>query len=107
MTKRAPAGGRSDEATSSSPEGRIEVGDCIAVMQALQAGSVDMIFADPHYNLQLKGELHRPNNTVVDAVDDAWDQIGDFAAYDRFTRAWLAEARRELKPDGSAWVVGS
>ena len=101
MTKHAPPGGRSDEA------GRIEVGDCIAVMKALPEASVDMIFADPPYNLQLKGELHRPNNTRVDGVDDAWDQIGDFAAYDRFTRAWLGEARRVLKPDGTAWVIGS
>jgi modification methylase len=108
MTDSAPPGGRSDdEAASNSPEGRIEVGDCIAVMQALPQGSVDMIFADPPYNLQLKGELHRPNNTRVDGVDHAWDRIGDFAAYDRFTRAWLAEARRVLKPDGTAWVIGS
>jgi len=102
MTKRAPTGGRSDDEA-----GRIEVGDCIAIMQGLPEGSVDMIFADPPYNLQLKGELHRPNNTRVDAVDDAWDQIGDFAAYDRFTHAWLREARRVLKPDGTAWVIGS
>ena len=66
-----------------------------------------MVFADPPYNLQLKGELHRPNNSRVDGVEDAWDQIGDFAAYDRFTRAWLAAARRALKPDGTLWVIGS
>ncbi len=66
-----------------------------------------MIFADPPYNLQLKGELHRPNHSLVDAVDDAWDQIGDFAAYDRFTHAWLKAARRALKPDGTIWVIGS
>src|SRR5579883_2841956 len=108
MTTRAPAGGRSDEGPDSSvPEGRILVGDCVAHMEKLPEGSVDMIFADPPYNLQLKGELHRPNNSRVDGVEDAWDQIGDFAAYDRFTRAWLAAARRALKPDGSLWVIGS
>jgi modification methylase len=107
MTRRAPAGGRSDQAGTDAPEGRIVIGDCIAVMQTLPEASVDMIFADPPYNLQLKGELHRPNNSRVDAVDDAWDQIGDFGAYDRFTRAWLSEARRVLKPDGTAWVIGS
>ena len=86
---------------------RILVGDCVALMDSLPAGSIDMVFADPPYNLQLKGDLHRPNNSRVDAVDDAWDQIGDFAAYDRFSRAWLAAARRVLKPDGSIWVIGS
>jgi modification methylase len=89
------------------PLDRILVGDSTALMADLPAGSVDMIFADPPYNLQLKGELHRPNQSVVDAVDDAWDQIGDFADYDKFTRAWLKEARRILKPDGSIWVIGS
>jgi modification methylase len=108
MTKRAPAGGRGDQGVDEGgPDGRILVGDCIALMGGLPDGSVDMIFADPPYNLQLKGELHRPNNTRVDAVDDEWDQIGDFTAYDRFTRAWLSEARRLLKPDGTIWVIGS
>jgi modification methylase len=86
---------------------RLLIGDCVALMRALPAGSVDMVFADPPYNLQLKGALHRPDNSKVDAVDDAWDQIGDFTAYDTFTRAWLAEARRVLKPDGTIWVIGS
>ena len=90
-----------------SADGRILVGDCIAIMESLPEASVDMVFADPPYNLQLKGELHRPNNSRVDGVDDAWDQIGDFAAYDRFTRAWLTTARRALKPDGTIWVIGS
>ncbi|WP_239031917.1 site-specific DNA-methyltransferase [Paroceanicella profunda] len=76
-------------------------------MNALPENSVDLIFADPPYNLQLRGELHRPNNTRVDACDDAWDQFSSFAAYDRFTRAWLAAARRILKPDGAIWVIGS
>jgi len=82
-------------------------GDCIEVMQGLPAGSVDLIFADPPYNLQLKGTLHRPDNSLVDAVDDAWDQFDGFAAYDRFTKDWLAAARRLLKPDGAIWVIGS
>ncbi|MFK7941998.1 MAG: site-specific DNA-methyltransferase [Paracoccaceae bacterium] len=82
-------------------------GDCIKAMQAMEAGSVDLVFADPPYNLQLAGELHRPNNSRVDAVDDHWDQFDSFAAYDRFTRAWLAEAQRVLKPDGAIWVIGS
>jgi modification methylase len=76
-------------------------------MNSLPAGSVDLIFADPPYNLQLKGELHRPDNSKVDAVDDHWDQFSSFAAYDRFTRDWLAAARRLLKPNGAIWVIGS
>jgi len=82
-------------------------GDCIQAMQAMPAGSVDLIFADPPYNLQLKGELHRPNNSRVDAVDDDWDRFESFAAYDAFTRGWLAEARRVMKPDGALWVIGT
>ncbi|MGJ3649430.1 site-specific DNA-methyltransferase [Sphingomonas sp. GlSt437] len=82
-------------------------GDCIAAMRALPAKSVDMIFADPPYNLQLGGDLHRPDGSAVDAVTDDWDKFDSLAAYDRFTRAWLAEARRVLKPDGTLWVIGS
>ncbi len=82
-------------------------GDCIAAMSALPEGSVDMVFADPPYNLQLRGELHRPNNSLVDAVDDAWDRFESFRAYDEFTRAWLTEARRLLRPDGAIWVIGT
>ncbi len=82
-------------------------GDCVAAMNALPAASVDLVFADPPYNLQLKGELHRPDNSRVDAVDDEWDRFDGFAAYDRFTRDWLAAARRVLKPDGALWVIGS
>jgi modification methylase len=86
---------------------RILVGDCIEKLASLPAESVDMVFADPPYNLQLEGELLRPNNSRVDGVDDAWDQFDSFADYDRFTRAWLAEARRILKPQGTLWVIGS
>src|SRR3954463_1871697 len=82
-------------------------GDCIAAMNALPPGSVDMIFADPPYNLQLQGDLHRPNNSKVDAVDDAWDKFDDLGAYDRFTHEWLSAARRVLKDDGTIWVIGS
>jgi modification methylase len=76
-------------------------------MARLPAESVDLVFADPPYNLQLAGDLHRPNNTRVDGVDDAWDKFQSFAEYDRFTRAWLAECRRLLKPNGAIWVIGS
>ncbi len=86
---------------------RVLHGDCIEVMAAMPAASVDMIFADPPYNLQLQGELLRPNNSRVDGVDDDWDRFGDFASYDRFTRAWLEQARRVLKPDATLWVIGS
>ena len=82
-------------------------GDCIDVMAGLPDESVDLVFADPPYNLQLEGDLHRPNNTRVDGVDDAWDQFESFAAYDEFSRRWLGEARRLLKPTGSLWVIGS
>ncbi|MEA1083734.1 site-specific DNA-methyltransferase [Sphingomonas sp. CD22] len=82
-------------------------GDCIAAMRALPDKSVDMVFADPPYNLQLGGELFRPDGTHVDAVTDDWDKFDTFAAYDAFTRAWLAEAHRILKDDGTIWVIGS
>ena len=89
------------------PFDTIMSGDCIAAMNMLPEASVDMIFADPPYNLQLEGELHRPNNTKVDAVDDEWDKFADFASYDRFTEGWLKAARRILKDDGTIWVIGS
>ena len=82
-------------------------GDCIDVLKDLPDASVDMVFADPPYNLQLGGDLLRPDNSKVDAVDDDWDQFESFAAYDAFTRAWLKECRRVLKPEGSIWVIGS
>lgn len=82
-------------------------GDCIEIMNSLPANSVDLIFADPPYNLQLGGDLHRPDNSKVDAVDDDWDKFGSFRDYDTFTAAWLKAARRLLKPDGALWVIGS
>ena len=94
---------------------RVLVGDCIDLMKGLPEGSIDMVFADPPYNLQLGGDLLRPDNSKVDAVDDDWDKFADpsdplgtgFARYDSFTRTWLAAARRLLKPDGTLWVIGS
>src|SRR5580765_224246 len=82
-------------------------GDCIEAMRSLADGSVDLVFADPPYNMQLGGELTRPDQSVVDGVDDEWDKFADFATYDAFTRAWLAEARRVLKPNGAIWVIGA
>jgi modification methylase len=89
-------------------EGQILHGECLEVMASLPAGSVDMVFADPPYNLQLSGELLRPNNhSRVDGVDHDWDRFETFKAYDAFTTDWLKAARRLLKPDGSLWVIGS
>jgi modification methylase len=82
-------------------------GDCIAALDRLPEHSVDVVFADPPYNLQLDGDLHRPDQSKVDACDDHWDQFDSFAAYDAFTRAWLLAARRVLKPNGTIWVIGS
>jgi modification methylase len=82
-------------------------GDCIAAMEQIPDKSVDMIFADPPYNLQLQGDLFRPEGGRVDAVDDDWDKFDSLAVYDDFTRHWLAEARRILKDDGTIWVIGS
>jgi len=86
---------------------RILEGNCIDMMNSLPEGSVDAVFADPPYNLQLEGELLRPNNSKVDAVDDDWDQFDSFAAYDDFTQEWLAAAKRVLKDEGALWVIGS
>jgi modification methylase len=82
-------------------------GDCVAALEALPDKSVDVIFADPPYNLQLGGALHRHDQSVVDACDDDWDQFASFEAYDAFTRAWLLACRRVLKPNGTIWVIGS
>ncbi len=85
----------------------ILAGDCIEIMSKLPEKSVDLIFADPPYNLQLQNELWRPNMTLVDAVDDEWDQFDSFADYDSFTRRWLIECQRILKDTGTIWVIGS
>lgn len=86
---------------------RVLVGDCLEELRRLPDASIDLVFADPPYNLQLERDLLRPNNTRVDGVDDAWDKFASFADYDRFCRAWLGECRRVLKPDGALWVIGS
>ena len=86
---------------------RVLVGDCLEVLAQLPSASVDLVFADPPYNLQLERDLRRPNDTLVDGVDEDWDKFASFADYDRFSRAWLAECRRALKPDGAIWVIGS
>jgi len=98
---------RADAARAALPLGQILPGDCVEAMRGLPEASVDMIFADPPYNLQLGGDLNRPDGSHVDAVTDEWDRFDSFKSYDDFTRAWLAEARRILKPDGSLWVIGS
>jgi modification methylase len=85
----------------------IYTGDAATILAQLPANSVDLIFADPPYNLQLQQELYRPNMTRVDAVDDVWDRFADFAAYDAFTREWLNACHRVLKDTGTIWVIGS
>src|SRR2546429_5896932 len=91
----------------SHPSTRIVVGDCVAEMSKLPAGSVAVVFADPPYNLQLKGDLKRPDESHVDAVNNDWDKFSSFAAYDDFTRAWLLACRRVMKPSATLWVIGS
>lgn len=93
--------------TSQLPVNEIIQGDCVEVLKTFPEKSVDLIFADPPYNLQLRNQLLRPNQTVVDGVDDEWDQFADVAEYDAFTRNWLSECRRVLKDDGTIWVIGS
>ena len=89
------------------PIGQILKGDCAEILSSLPEKSVDLIFADPPYNLQLERQLWRPNMTKVDAVNDHWDQFDSFQAYDRFSTNWLRACRRVLKDDGAIWVIGS
>src|SRR5881227_3564114 len=96
---------RGDSESRSSA--RVVRGDCIAGMAKLAAGSVDLVFADPPYNLQLQGDLKRPDDSRVDAVDDDWDKFSSFSAYDDFTRAWLIACRRVMKREATLWVIGS
>jgi len=91
----------------SARSARVLVGDCVAAMAKMPAASVDLVFADPPYNLQLAGDLKRPDDSRVDAVDDDWDKFSSFAAYDDFTRAWLTACRRVMKPHATLWVIGS
>ena len=100
-------------ASKRTPRGSFKVaesilsGDCVAEMTKLVPGSVDLVFADPPYNLQLQGDLKRPDDSRVDAVDDDWDKFTSFQAYDDFTRAWLLACRRVMKPSATLWVIGS
>ena len=93
--------------TADLPLDQILRGDCVQMMRMLPPSSVHCVFADPPYNLQLRGELRRPDDSLVDGVDDDWDRFTDFAAYDAFSRDWLTEARRVLRKDGTIWVIGS
>ena len=86
---------------------RVLVGDCLTLLRQIPDDSLDLVFADPPYNLQLQGDLSRPDDSAVDAVRDDWDQFESFAAYDAFSKAWLAECRRVLKPNGALWVIGT
>ncbi|TMI99892.1 MAG: site-specific DNA-methyltransferase [Alphaproteobacteria bacterium] len=104
---RRGAPGRAPRTHLSASSHRIVVGDCVAEMARLEPGSVDLVFADPPYNLQLQGDLKRPDDSKVDAVDDDWDKFASFSAYDDFTRAWLIAARRVMKPSATIWVIGS
>ena len=92
---------------SGSNSHRIIAGDCVAGLAKLAPESVDLVFADPPYNLQLQGDLKRPDDLRVDAVDDDWDKFVSYAAYDDFTRAWLVACRRVMKPNATLWVIGS
>jgi modification methylase len=89
------------------PLNQILPGETIEHLKSLPENSIDVIFADPPYNLQLENELSRPDSSKVDAVNDKWDQFESFKAYDDFSRAWLTEAQRILKPNGTIWVIGS
>jgi modification methylase len=105
-----PRGGASSRTPRLIPEHettRIIGGDCVAAMARLPAASIDLVFADPPYNLQLNGDLKRPDDSRVDAVDEDWDRFSNFAAYDDFTRAWLMACRRVMKPSATLWVIGS
>jgi modification methylase len=102
-------GGRARPAAGAAtiePE-TILAGDCIELLADFPDACIDLVFADPPYNLQLSGELHRPDQSRVDGVDDDWDRFADFASYDSFTRRWLSACRRVLKPNGTLWVIGS
>ncbi len=100
-------GTRSRGSEPELPLGRVVIGDCLQVLPGLPEGCVDLVFADPPYNLQLRQELWRPNQTRVDAVDAAWDKFSSFSEYDAFSRAWLQACRRVMKPDATLWVIGS
>src|SRR6478735_12107321 len=108
VVSRRGAPSRAPRGVSESPQPhRILVGDCVAAMAKLPASSVDIVFADPPYNLQLASDLKRPDDSRVDAVDDDWDKFASFSDYDDFTRRWLTACRRVMKPAATLWVIGS
>jgi modification methylase len=109
LTEPSPTDAEQDAAGRALSEwvGKVHVGDCVELVHRLPPESVDLIFADPPYNLQLAHDLYRPNMTRVDAVDEDWDHFESFQAYDEFSRAWLDGCRRLLKPTGSLWVIGT
>jgi modification methylase len=107
VVSRRGAPSRAPRGVSSTPQARILVGDCAAEMAKLPAGSVDLVFADPPYNLQLLGDLKRPDDSRVNAVDDDWDKFANYQAYDEFTHAWLKACKRAMKPAATIWVIGS
>lgn len=98
---------RRERVVSQIPRDEILVGDCVEMLNSLPAESVDLVFADPPYNLQLEGTLSRPDQSIVDAVDDEWDQFASFVDYDAFTRQWLEATRRVMKKDATIFVIGS
>src|SRR6202158_4483972 len=106
-----PRGGASSGAPrsilDSRPVSQVLTGDCCGELARLPAESVDLVFADPPYNLQLQGDLKRPDDSRVDAVDDDWDKLASFSAYDDSPRAWLLACRRVMKPNATLWVIGS
>ena len=95
------------EITRELPLDQVLLGDCVRLMRMLPSASVHCVFADPPYNLQLSGELRRPDDSLVDGVDEDWDRFADFQEYDAFTRDWLSECRRLLRKDGTLWVIGA
>jgi modification methylase len=107
VVSRRGAPSRAPRGVSGPAQARILVGDCTAEIAKLPAGSVDLVFADPPYNLQLLGDLKRPDDSRVDAVDNDWDKFASFSAYDAFTKSWLAACRRVMKPAATIWVIGS
>src|SRR5512135_931253 len=107
VVSRRGAPSRAPRGVSEPPQARILVGDCVAEMAKLPAASVDLVFADPPYNLQLASDLKRPDDSHVDAVTDDLDKFASFKDYDDFTLAWLLAARLVLKPSGTIWVIGS
>jgi modification methylase len=107
VSRTGPSAASSLAGARALPLDRIVLGDCVAEINKLPEASVDLVFADPPYNLQLESALTRPDNSLVDAVDDDWDKFSSFAVYDEFTRAWLTACKRAMKPDATLFVIGS